>query len=66
LSRAGLGGRVIGMVRTCPDCRGPVSDSASVCPRCGREFKSSPLITLLIVAGVILGTIIVVLFLLPI
>ncbi len=27
---------------TCPDCRGPVSDQAVACPKCGRPVETAP------------------------
>ena len=27
---------------TCPDCKGPVSDQAAACPKCGRPVEAAP------------------------
>jgi hypothetical protein len=58
LSRAGLGGRVIGMAYPCPECNKPCSDSAARCPHCGRVAKNLDVgrvaLLLLIVLGLLM------------
>lgn len=46
-------------MKTCPDCRHPVSPQAYTCPNCGRPLKSSPTNTffsiILLILGVVVG-----------